>query len=410
VTWSLYIKLAWRNVLRNKRRTIIAGTAIAMGLAALIFVDALHLSMKENMIDAATGSFLGEGEIAEADYRKSLDVELTVHNLDSVVAELKRDPRVSHFTVRTLAFAMLTSPANASAIQMVGVDPATERYLSEMDDRLVEGSYFTGDDPHDIVIGSKLAKLLEVGLGDRVVITAAQAHTGELAQEMFRVSGIYSFNADDLDQGLAMVRIGQAQKMLNLDHQVHQIALKFKDRNLGQERISPFWAQYDRYGNEAVGWIDLVPQLEKVFRLSKIGRVIIALILFGVVALGIVNTLFMSLYERMFEFGVLRAVGTRPFSMGRLVELEAAALTVISLLFGCVLGAALLGVIGWTGIDFSGIEYEGVTFTQALYPVWHLQQFTVYPMAFLVFALLAALYPAVYAARLTPARAMRKSF
>lgn len=410
MTWGLYIKLAWRNVLRNKRRTLIAGTAVAVGLAALMFVDALHLSMKQNMIDAATASFLGEGQILHEEYRKSAEIEHTVRELQSVVDSLESDPRVSRFTVRSLAFGMLASPSNTGSIQLVGVDPVSEQHLTEVDERIVEGSYFEGDNRHDIVIGAKLAELLEVELGDRVVVTAAQAYTGQLAQEMFRVSGIYFFNVVELDRYMGFVRLDQAQKMLNLNGGVHQIALKFHDRDLGRRRTDPFWSDYSRQGNEAVGWADLVPQLEKVFRLSKLGRLIIAAILFGVVALGIVNTLFMSLYERLFEFGVMRAVGTRSLSMGRLVVLEACALTVISIALGYVIGAALLGVTSTVGIDFSGIEYEGVTFTKALYPVWHVQQFTLYPVAFLVFAALVALYPAAYAARLTPARAMRKSF
>jgi len=410
MNWLIYAKLAWRNVLRNKRRTLIAGTAVALGLAAMIFVDALQMSMKDNMIDSATASFLGEGQIAHEGYRQSLDIDETVQDLPEVVAKLSKDPRVAHFSERAMAFAMLASPSNVSSIQLVGVDPSKEKYLSEMDDDIIRGNYFDGDDPHDIVIGSKLAELLEVGIGDRVVVTAAQAHTGELAQEMFRVSGIYYLNIEDLDKHLALVRIGQAQKILNLGSGVQQIALKFHDRDLGQRRNAPFWAEYDRDGNEAIGWVDLVPQLEKVFRLARVGRVIVAIILFGVVALGIVNTLFMSLYERMFEFGVLRAVGTRPFSMGRLVVFEAAALTVLSLLLGIILAMLLLWVVGHTGIDYSGIEYEGVTFTKILYPVWRIQQFTVYPALFMGFALLVSLYPAVYAARLTPAGAMRKSF
>ena len=410
MNWTIYLKLAWRNVFRNKRRTIIAGSAVALGLAALIFVDALNLSMTENMVKSATGSFLGEGQISCEGYRTSLEIEQTVKNLSRVVAELDQDRRVKYYSTRALAFGMLASPSNNEAIQLVGVTPETEKNVSEFDDHIVKGNYFADNDPHEMVIGSKLAELLEVGIGDRVVVTAAQAHTGELAQEMFRVTGIYSFAADEMDKGMALVHLGQAQKMLNLDGQVHQITLDFHDRNLGQRRNDSFWAKYNRDGNEAVGWIDLVPQLEKVFRLSRIGRIIITAILFGVVALGIVNTLFMSLYERMFEFGVLRAVGTPPFSMGRLVIFEAGALSVISIVSGCLIGAAALWITGLTGIDYSGIEYEGVTFTNMLYPVWHIQQFTVYPLSFFFFSSLVALYPALYAARLSPARAMSRSF
>ena len=389
MTWGLYTRLAWRNILRNKRRTFIAGTAVAFGLAALMFVDALNLSMKENMIESATGSFLGQGQIFRKGFRKSFEIEQTINDLPQVLDELKSDSRVTHFAPRVLAFGMLSSSSNTSAVQMIGVDPAQEKHISQVNERIVNGNYFAGDDPHDIVVGSGLAKLLEVGLGDRVVITAAQAHTGELAQEMFRISGIYFFDANEMDKGMAFIRIGQAQKMLNLGSQVNLIALDFQDRTLGQQRDNAFWADYSQHGNEALGWADLVPQLEKVFELSNIGRIIVMVILFGVVALGIVNTLFMSLYERMFEFGVMRAVGTRPVSMGTLIVFEA---------------------IAMTGIDYSGIEYQGITFTKALYPVWSIQQFTLYPLAFLVFASLIALYPAAYAARITPARAMRKSF
>ncbi|UCC45585.1 MAG: FtsX-like permease family protein, partial [Candidatus Zixiibacteriota bacterium] len=127
-------------------------------------------------------------------------------------------------------------------------------------------------------------------------------------------------------------------------------------------------------------------------------------------ALVIVNSLFMSLYERMFEFGVLRAVGTRPSAMGGLIVLEAGALATVAIILGMILGLALVGTIAHTGIDYGGIEYEGVTFRKLLYPVLHASQFVVYPVAAFLFTLVISLYPATFAARLTPAKAMRKSF
>jgi ABC-type lipoprotein release transport system permease subunit len=406
----LYIKLAWRNVLRNKRRTLIAGTAVAMGLAALMFIDALHIGMKDNMIDSATASFMGEGQILHGQYRQSLEVEHTVRDLPSVVERLDQERLVSNYTLRTLSLGMLSSPANVGSVQMVGVDPETEPFLSEVDEVMVKGSYFGDDSEFEILIGSKLADLLEVGLGDRVVMTTSQAHTGDLAQEMFRISGIYHFNVQELDQAMAFVRIERAQAMLGLPGEVHQIALKFTDRQIGQIKSHPLWGRLGSDGNEAVGWTVLMPQLQKVFDLSKVARVIMAIIVFGVVSLGIVNTLFMSLYERMFEFGVLRAVGTRPLAMGRLVILEALALGLIAVVLGCILGFGLTYLITVTGIDFGGIEYEGVTFRKTLTPAIHFQQFTLYPAALILFTALISLYPAAYAARLTPAKAMRKSF
>lgn len=397
-------------MLRNKRRTLIAGTAIGIGLAALIYVDALMLGMEVNMIDSATSSFMGEGQIHHEAYREGFDVEKTILSLTDVTDRLNADEVVDQFTTRTMSFGMLGSPSNAGAVQMIGVNPATEKYLSEIDDVMIEGDYFEGDDIHDILIGQKLAELLEVELGDRVVLTTAQAHTGDLAQEMFRVSGIFYFNVRQMDRYFAFVRIGQAQQMLGLPGEVHQIALKFTDDKIGRDPEHPFWSNHAKDGNEAVGWSTLMPQLETAFDMAQISKWIVGLILFAVVALVIVNSLFMSLYERMFEFGVLRAVGTRPLAMGRLIVFEAGALAIISIALGMLLGLLLLYIASKTGIDYGGIEYEGVTFRKLLYPVAQVRQFVVYPISAFIFTLFIALYPATYAARLTPAKAMRKSF
>lgn len=407
---GILTKLAWRNVFRNKRRTLIAGTAIGIGLAALIYVDALMLGMEINMIDSATSSFMGEGQIHHDKYRESFDVEKTILNLPEVTSRLDSDVVVEHYTTRTISFGMLGSPSNAGAVQMIGVDPANEQYLSEMDEALVEGVYFESDNIHDILIGQDLAELLEVELGDRVVLTTAQAHTGDLAQEMFRISGIFYFNVRQMDRYFAVVRIGRAQQMLGLPGEVHQIALKFTDKRIGRDREHPFWDRHAKDGNEAVGWAELMPQLEKAFDLANVSKWIVGLILFAVVALVIVNSLFMSLYERMFEFGVLRAVGTRPLAMGQLVVLEAGALATMSIVLGMLLGLVLLYIVSQTGIDYGGIEYEGVTFRKLIYPQAEVRQFLVYPLAAFLFTLLIALYPATYAAKLTPAKAMRKSF
>ncbi|RKX20072.1 MAG: hypothetical protein DRP51_06320, partial [Candidatus Zixiibacteriota bacterium] len=298
-----YMKLAWRNMFRNKRRTFIAGTAIGIGLAAMILTDALMIGMKDNLIKSATKSFLGEAQIHQEEFRQTFEVEKTISNLDEVLNSLKNDSLVEHFTVRTLAIAMISSPANVSAVSMVGIYPETEKYLSQIDEAIIEGEYFTGKSTHEIIIGYKLAELLEVELGDRVVLTTAQAKTGDLSQEMFRISGIYRFNASDMDRGMAFIHLNRAQKMLNLEKRAHEIVIKFTDINLAQDENLYFWDKFSRENNEVVGWPIILPQLKMVFDLTDFSMAIMALILFGIVSLGIVNTLFMSLHERMFEFG-----------------------------------------------------------------------------------------------------------
>lgn len=407
--WT-FIKLAWRNVLRNKRRTILAGTAIGIGLAALIFTDAFIIGMEQNMVRSATSSFLGEGQIHQASFRETLEVDKTINNLEQVKSNLRQESIVKGFTLRTMAFGMITSAANVNSISLVGINPDAEKNLSQIDDAIIKGKYLSENEPNSIVIGKKLAENLEVDLEDRVVVTVAQARTGDLSQEMFRISGIYYFNTPDIDSGMAFIPLEKSQEMLGIGNNAHEIAIKFTDIKYGQDKELPFWSKYSQYGNETLGWIKIFPELEIMFKFTQFSIYVTAIILFGVVAFGIINTLFMSLYERMFEFGVLRAIGTGPFRMAQLILLEAGSLAIISIICGSILGFIITYIVMKTGIDYRGIEMVGVTIRDLIYPVLTLKQFVIYPFWLFLFTIITALYPALYAARISPAKAMRKSF
>jgi len=197
--------------------------------------------------------------------------------------------------------------------------------------------------------------------------------------------------------------------MFGLGDEIHEIALQFTSPEFGRNPELPFWGELSRHGNEAVGWTEIMPQMKVALDLFGFSTYLVAFILFGVVALGIINTLFMSLHERMFEFGVLRAVGTRPLGLFRLIILEAASLAVLSIIIGLFLGFALTYVTSRVGIDYTGIEFAGVTFRDILYPVLHISQFIEYPIWVFVFTVVAGIYPAVHAAKMNPANAMRRS-
>lgn len=404
-----YIKLAWRNMFRNKRRTIIASIAIGIGLASLIFSAALMEGMVNIMIHSATSSLLGEAQVHGSDFRETQEVEKTIQQLDQVVAELKQESLVDKFTLRTLTMGMISSPANVNAVLLMGVEPETEKYLSKIDDAIKQGDFFTGNSPRDIVIGSKLAETLEISLGDRVVVTVAQAKTGDLSQEMFRISGIYHFDIKEMDTGMAFVRLNVAQRMLGIGSGVHQIAVKFKDTQIALKADSPFWEKYSRFDNEAVPWTTVLPQMKAVLSMLDISLVFMAVILGVVVIFGIINTLFMSLYERMFEFAVMRAVGTRPSGLRKLIILEAGALAVISIILGIALGMILTGILSYTGIDYRGIEFAGATIHELIYPVASPGHYIGFSIGVFIFTIIVGLYPAWAAGRLRIADALRKS-
>ena len=406
----ILIKLAWRNILRNKRRTIIASIAISIGLAALIFGDAFMIGMMENLIKTATDSFIGDAQIHQQEFRDTREVSMTIQELDEVGANLAKEANVQYFTRRTFAPGMIASSANRSAINLVGVQPSTEKLLSQIDDAIIGGGFFEKANEHDIVIGSKLAEILEVALGDKVVVTVVQAKSGDYFEDWFRVSGIYYFADAAMNSGMAFVRLKKAQQMLAIGPNVHEIAIKFTSTEYGQDKQVPFWKTYSQHGNEALSWTEILPQLPKVFAMSEYSKYIMGIVLFGVVIFGIINTLFMSLYERMFEFGVLRAVGTRSFGMARIVLFEAGALAVVSILLGAILGFVLTTIFANIGIDYTGNEMMGVTVQEFIYPVLTIEQFTVYPLAVFIFTIVAGLYPAWHVAKMSPVDAMRRSF
>lgn len=403
------MKLAWRNLFRNKRRSFIAGTAIGIGLASLIFVDALIIGMKNNMIRSATASFMGDAQIHAEGFRQTQAVDKTIHRYEQIKTQLDEEGIIQHWAPRVTNLAMINSAADLSAINLVGMKPDQEKYLSQVDESLIKGDFFKEDNNRDILIGQELAETLDVELGDRVVVTAAQAETGDLSQEMFWVSGIFRMHIKEMDSAVVFIRIKQAQELFGLGDKIHEIALRFPDPSYGRNEELDFWDKYSQYGNEAEGWPEILPQMKAALELSDFSTYLVAIILFGVVALGIINTLFMSLHERMFEFGVLRAVGTKPLGLFRLIVFEAASLAVLSIVIGLILGFVLAYVTSKVGIDYTGIEFAGVTFRDLLYPVIKVSQFIEYPLWVFIFTIIAGIYPAVHAARMNPAKAMRRS-
>ncbi len=407
----ILLKLAWRNIFRNKRRNFLAGLAIGIGLAALIFMDALIIGMKENMIKAATGFFPGQGQIHAEGFRKTFEVQNTIHNSDMVVKNLTDEKIIQSFTKRTAGFGMITSPSDVSSILLWGVDPLKEKKVSKIHTAIKQGKFLDELDSNKILLGKKLAKNLDVTLGDRIVITLAQAKSGRLSQEMFRVGGIFFFNMNEMDTSTAFIDISKMQEMLKLPKGIHEIAFNFKDIKMADSpKTGDFYKKYSKYGNEALGWNRLFSDLNSLLNLSQYSMGIGALILFGLVSFGIVNTLFMSLYERMFEFGVLRAIGTRPSKMAFIVIFEACSLALISIIIGILISLTVTFWLSKTGIDYRGLDWAGVTIQELIYPVLMPYQFFIYPLSLFILTALVGIYPALYAARLTPAKAMRKTF
>lgn len=403
----LIFKLGFRNILRNKKRTTLSAIAIGIGLAALILTDAIIIGMNRNMIKGVTRTFMGDAQIHHKSFVKTLDVEKIIDDLPVLVRELNSDERIEGVALRTQSYAMISSAANVVNVLLYGVEPDAEKSISMLSKAIVSGSYFT--DSKSILIGVKLADKLEVGVGEKIVLTLAQAGSGELSQELFRIGGIFDFGVRDMNGGMAFVPILYSQEMLNLPKAAHEIAIRFKNLNDASNLQSDFWQRYSQKDNEALGWNKLVPAVQAAIEMNEYSTAIIGLILFIVVALGIMNTLFMSIYERFYEFGVLKAIGTSPFKIWLMIMAEAVSLSILSIVLGVFLALGFGYYLSVYGLDYSGIEFASVTLNEPIRAVLTVRQFIIFPMIVSMFTTIVGIYPAIFAARIVPARAMKKT-
>ena len=404
---SFLFKLAWRNNLRNKRRTFLVSLMVGLGLAALIFVDGMSIGMADNIVKAATSTFLGHAQIHRQEFRNSNDIDLAINERDRLLKQLAEDDKVADFTSRAVSFSMLASASNSDSVMLYGIDCEREKRISKIDDFINKGEFLKEGGQNEIIIGSQLAENLEVDIDEHIIVTVAQYKTGELAQGMYRIAGIFHSNSKVLDKSLAFIKLDEIQKLLAMNGEIHEIALNFKDFVEAENDF--FSNKYSNKFNEALAWPELLPEVMAASKMSAVGILITATILFMIVSLGIMNTLFMAIFERVFEFGILRSIGTRPFQMGLMIVLEAVMISLTSIVLGSIIGFAAIHIVGINGLDYSGIEFAGATFLEPVIPVSRLFQYIVYPSALMIFTILISLYPAFYASKITPVKAMRKS-
>jgi ABC-type lipoprotein release transport system permease subunit len=214
---------------------------------------------------------------------------------------------------------------------------------------------------------------------------------------------------EEMDDAVALIPLATAQRLVGVEHQVHEIAVRFRDPQYSRSHGEEFSARYSGFGNRAETWQELVPEIKYILDMTDASIGIAVVIVFAVIVFGIVNTMFMSLYERLFEFGVLRAVGTRPARMRNLIVAEAGVLALYSIFLGIVLGAALTGLGTVFGMDLTGVELAGATFTSRIYTVFRLRQFLLHPALVFVFTVLVSLYPASFAGRMSITRALQRT-
>lgn len=336
-----FLLLAWRNLWRNKRRSLLTISSVAFGLAAVMFGQSLLTSFQRQMVDKSTGVMVGHLQIQARDAKdKKIPVPL-LSGGEAHKALLLSDPRVEAAGLR-LVFTGLAYSASASrGVLVVGVEPELEPKLSIMPGYLRSGRYL--EKPRDIVLGDKLADFLDLRLGEKTVVMA-QGPDGAMNSELFRVSGITHSGSDAFDAQIVYVPLPSAQVLRGRPGMVSYAVARLRDsqaafgaaKDLSARFSDPIAAirTYEEVGSEVVGIKKFQDGLWAV----------LMTVIFSIVGLGILNTVSMSLFERIREFGVLRALGARPAFVMRLLAVE-------SVLMGS-LGTAGGLLVGWGLISF----------------------------------------------------------
>ncbi len=402
-------KLGFRNIYRNKRRTIITCAIMGLGLAALIFGDAFLRGLNENMITSVTSSFIGDGQIHRKDFLKTREVDKTIENSQQTLEKLRAHPKVDFAVPRVIASGMIQSPNDIVPIALYGINPEDEARITALKESIKEGEYLSDDGEATLMIGTRLAKFLGVELGDKVVLTSAGAGSGMLTQELFRIKAIFELKNKDMDSSVVFMGMGRAQKMLLVPNAFHEIVFRFKERADVVNPPAEFFEQMGTGDNEALSWKKIVPAIDAGIALTSYSLYIGTIILFAIIALSTMNTLFMSLYERMYEFGIMKAIGTRPAFIFKLVVTEALSLSIISVFVGIFIGGGITLITNLTGIHhLTDVEYLGTTIRSAIRPVFAPHQYLLYPAAIVVFATISSIYPGLTAAKINPSKSMRK--
>jgi len=411
-------RLAIRNVRRQRRRSVLTGLAMGLGVAVLVFTRALGDGTHEDWIDAAVR--LGSGHIAFQHPRfqasKSLDDRLSAQAFDQARHVLEAQAvaeKVSVVAPRLQIQGLANSASSAVPVFVTGVDPEIEAVFSQLGERVVDGRYLEADDRLHAYIGRRLADRLDLEVGSRLVLTAQDA-AGEIAGQFVRVVGIFETGLPEADEGIVHIPLATAREWLQLGDAATTVAVLLDSGWEVPGVLSLLRSQVDQESAEltVLGWRESMPELDAAIKIDDFGAYVFQIFLFAIIALAIVNTVLMSVMHRTREFGVLRALGLTKGQTAAVVFSEGVFLTAVSGIAGMLFGFAFTWIFFRNGLDYSALMQEDFTFSgvvldPVIVPVFRIVQVLQSLGSIFIVGAVASLYPAYRATRIDVAEAMK---
>lgn len=401
------LSLAWRNIWRNRRRSALTIASIGTGLAAVMFGQSIMKTVQSQMIEKATGIMAGHVQVQAVDVTDRKFPDQLIRVPASIEPALDADARVLAASPRIVYTGLAYSAAGSRGVVICGVRPETEEKLSLIPTYLKQGKYF-GTGERGIVLGDTTAKELDARIGERLVLMA-QSKSGDMNSELFRVAGLYHTGSEQYDKQIVYIPITMAQKLrgVGTDQVSYEVARlrDFRDAEALKAKLAGLLGKglgaytYKEMGLEVLG----IQKFEDAI------MTIVMTIVFAIVGLGVLNTVSMSLFERIREFGVLRAIGAKPRDIARLLFAESAMLGAVGIAAGLAVGLGMIGLFGKLGMPLpvgQALSYF-LPFDPVVYlrPFWALHARSL--CLLLLVSPLATIGPAARAARMKVAQALR---
>ncbi len=403
--------VAWRNLWRHRRRSLITASAMAVAVALCMATIAFQDGMFEMLFDVMVEDQLGHVQVSHPDYAAKRVLYDTVPELDQRLATIDALDGTVAAAPRLEGYALIGGAKESAGGLLVGLDPARDRAVTRLEEQIVSGRPLGDDAAHEVLVGTGLADDIEVGVGDAIVVVT-QATDGSIGNDVYDVVGVVKTGNAAVDRGGALMHLADLQTLLVLDDQAHRITVLTDDPDTIESYTERLTAALDTDAVAAQPWWEASPQTAEMMAMQDASAVLVLGIVFLVAAFGVLNTMMMSVFERTRELGVLKAIGLRPTRMVALIVFESFFLAGVAATLGLLLG----GVLDWWlvvyGLDFSAsmdgpLSFNGVTLDPVFKGVVRPITIVFVVISVFVVSVGASLLPAWRAASLAPVEAIR---
>ena len=404
----LYLRLAWRNIWRHRRRTVIVVIAMAMSLWLMMFYDGFVAGFNNAIYGNAIKFLGGNIQIHAEGYKdNSSRTPLLPLSDDKAALETALDqPNVVAASRRIITGGLATTREGAFPVSITGIEPEAERPVSLPAQNITSGRYLAADDADSVLIGQGLASAMDVQVGDRFTLAGQSTHE-QMRQRTVTVVGIYNLGMGEIEKRSVFMSLKEAQDLYGLPDQSTEVVVTLE--KLGEEPGVIVKLEKTLPGFEIASWETNFPELKAALATKGKAMDIFGFIIILVAGIGIMNLLMMAVYERTREIGLMGAMGLKPRQISLLFILEGTMMGLVGLAAGIATGIALNALMGTVGFDFTSFstvtEYAALI-NERVYPTLGMENLLGRALPILIISILASLYPAYEASRREPADAL----